>query len=138
MACRSRWVGLGGRSWRGRSWGLVGKRPLGCGPPALLGGCLQECRAATSQPVGHFFHSCPQTALPAPHVPPPCTAPVPQVFRTYNASITLDRLLAEDSPELTVDGKQAEYNRANKEVGGWGVGGWSGCVGGWLGGWVGG
>jgi hypothetical protein len=45
-----------------------------------------------------------------------CTA-VPQVFRTYNASITLDRLLAEDSGEETVDGKAAEYNRANKEVG---------------------
>lgn len=42
-----------------------------------------------------------------------------QVFRTYNASVTLDRLLAEDSGEETVDGKAAEYNRANKEVG-WG------------------
>lgn len=39
-----------------------------------------------------------------------------KVFRTYNASITLDTLLAEDSPEDTVDGKKAEYDRANKEV----------------------
>ncbi|PSC70005.1 DNA topoisomerase 1 [Micractinium conductrix] len=39
-----------------------------------------------------------------------------KVFRTYNASVTLDRLLADESLESTVDGKQAEYNRANKEV----------------------
>ena len=40
-----------------------------------------------------------------------------QVFRTYNASITLDTLLAEPSPEETVEGRKAEYDRANKEVG---------------------
>lgn len=39
-----------------------------------------------------------------------------KVFRTYNASITLDNLLADDSTEETVDGKKAEYDRANKEV----------------------
>ena len=39
-----------------------------------------------------------------------------KVFRTYNASITLDRLLADHSQEETVDGKKAEYDRANKEV----------------------
>lgn len=39
-----------------------------------------------------------------------------KVFRTYNASITLDTLLAQKSQEETVDGKKAEYDRANKEV----------------------
>ncbi|KAI7840141.1 hypothetical protein COHA_006180, partial [Chlorella ohadii] len=39
-----------------------------------------------------------------------------KVFRTYNASITLDTLLAEPSPEETVEGRKAEYDRANKEV----------------------
>lgn len=39
-----------------------------------------------------------------------------KVFRTYNASITLDRLLQEESKEETVDGRKAEYDRANKEV----------------------
>lgn len=39
-----------------------------------------------------------------------------KVFRTYNASITLDTLLAEDSTVETVEGKKAEYDRANKEV----------------------
>ncbi len=45
------------------------------------------------------------------------------MFRTYNASITLDRLLFEESFENeTVDGRVAHFNRANKEVrrpGGW-------------------
>ena len=39
-----------------------------------------------------------------------------KVFRTYNASITLDTLLSDNSTEETVDGKKAEYDRANKEV----------------------
>ena len=39
-----------------------------------------------------------------------------KVFRTYNASITLDTLLADHSIEETLDGKKAEYDRANKEV----------------------
>lgn len=39
-----------------------------------------------------------------------------KVFRTYNASITLDTLLAEDSAAETVEAKKAEYDRANKEV----------------------
>lgn len=44
-----------------------------------------------------------------------------QVFRTYNASITLDRLLTEMDatmdPDMTVDNKKALYDIANKEVG---------------------
>ena len=40
-----------------------------------------------------------------------------QVFRTYNASITLDALLHKDSNAATVDERKAEYDRANKEVG---------------------
>lgn len=52
-----------------------------------------------------------------------------KVFRTYNASITLDRLLSEmeaaakeggakggHSAAVTVEMKKAEYDRANKEV----------------------
>jgi len=42
-----------------------------------------------------------------------------KVFRTYNASITLDRLLAEmetTSKAITVEEKKADYDRANKEV----------------------
>lgn len=39
-----------------------------------------------------------------------------KVFRTYNASITLDTLLSGPSKEETVDGRKAEYDRANKEV----------------------
>lgn len=41
------------------------------------------------------------------------------MFRTYNASITLDRLLREmevKSDSVTVDQKKADYDRANKEV----------------------
>lgn len=40
-----------------------------------------------------------------------------KVFRTYNASITLDRLLWEQAPlSKTVDEKKADYDLANKEV----------------------
>jgi DNA topoisomerase-1 len=39
-----------------------------------------------------------------------------KVFRTYNASITLDTLLSDHSSEDTIDAKKAEYDRANKEV----------------------
>jgi DNA topoisomerase-1 len=42
-----------------------------------------------------------------------------KVFRTYNASITLERLLKEQEDrmkEMTVDEKKAEYDHANKEV----------------------
>jgi DNA topoisomerase-1 len=38
------------------------------------------------------------------------------VFRTYNASVTLDALLHKESTTTTVDEKKAEYDRANKEV----------------------
>lgn len=58
----------------------------------------------------HFLTAL-HTASPCPPLPFPS-----QVFRTYNASITLDTLLAEQSPEETVEGKKAEYDRANKEV----------------------
>ncbi len=41
-----------------------------------------------------------------------------KVFRTYNASITLQRELAkmENSDDMTVDEKMLFYNRANREV----------------------
>ena len=39
-----------------------------------------------------------------------------QVFRTYNASITLDALLHKESTAVSVDERKAEYDRANKEV----------------------
>lgn len=39
-----------------------------------------------------------------------------KVFRTYNASITLDRLLQSPTKSWHADGKLAEYNAANKEV----------------------
>ena len=39
-----------------------------------------------------------------------------KVFRTYNASITLDRLLFKESVSQTVEEKKADYDRANKEV----------------------
>lgn len=43
-----------------------------------------------------------------------------KVFRTYNASVTLDRLLseleAEDKPPQTVDELKVDYDKANKEV----------------------
>ena len=39
-----------------------------------------------------------------------------KVFRTYNASITLDRLLWEQSLSKTVEEKKADYDLANKEV----------------------
>ncbi len=51
-----------------------------------------------------------------------------QVFRTYNASVTLDRLLSEQEAGLadeaeddsqaspTIDSRKADYDRANKEV----------------------
>ena len=44
-----------------------------------------------------------------------------QVFRTYNASITLDRLLREQDEvrqrSMPTEEKKAEYDLANKEVG---------------------
>lgn len=40
-----------------------------------------------------------------------------KVFRTYNASITLDGLLyAEQADSETVEAKKVDYDRANKEV----------------------
>ena len=39
-----------------------------------------------------------------------------KVFRTFNASITLDRLVWEPSDSQVVDAKKADYDRANKEV----------------------
>jgi hypothetical protein len=43
-----------------------------------------------------------------------------QVFRTYNASITLDRLLIEQvairRDGMTTEEKKVEYDKANKEV----------------------
>jgi hypothetical protein len=46
----------------------------------------------------------------------------PQVFRTYNASVTLDRLLREADAArarsgggpVTIDERKADYDRANK------------------------
>lgn len=40
------------------------------------------------------------------------------MFRTYNASIVLDRLLNEESESKSVDEKRKDYDFANKEVGG--------------------
>lgn len=49
--------------------------------------------------------------------------PAEQVFRTFNASVTLDRLLHEEGaaaragdPRRTVDAKKADYEVANKEA----------------------
>jgi DNA topoisomerase I len=39
-----------------------------------------------------------------------------KVFRTYNASITLNRLLFEESNSTELVEKKADYDRANKEV----------------------
>ena len=39
-----------------------------------------------------------------------------KVFRTYNASVTLDRLLWEASSSTELVEKVADYNRANKEA----------------------
>jgi MinD superfamily P-loop ATPase len=39
-----------------------------------------------------------------------------KVFRTFNASITLDRLLFEESTSTELVEKKADYDRANKEV----------------------
>jgi hypothetical protein len=73
--------------------------------------------AELSQPAHrmHLAHTVSYGAL----VFVPCA----QVFRTYNASITLDRLLLEmeEAEEdayagKTVDAKKADYDRANKEV----------------------
>lgn len=40
-----------------------------------------------------------------------------KVFRTYNASITLDGLLHKESDADTTEEKKVDYDRANKEVG---------------------
>lgn len=49
--------------------------------------------------------------------PSPLPSAGAQVFRTYNASITLDRLLHRTTdPALDVPGKKAQYDAANKEV----------------------
>ena len=39
-----------------------------------------------------------------------------QVFRTYNASVTLDALLHKESSAASIDERKAEYDRANKEA----------------------
>lgn len=39
-----------------------------------------------------------------------------KVFRTYNASVTLDRLLWDASASTELVEKKADYDRANKEV----------------------
>lgn len=39
-----------------------------------------------------------------------------KVFRTYNASVTLNRLLFEDTDSQDVVSHKADYDRANKEV----------------------
>lgn len=39
-----------------------------------------------------------------------------KVFRTYNASVTLNRLLFEDTESQDVVSHKADYDRANKEV----------------------
>jgi DNA topoisomerase I len=39
-----------------------------------------------------------------------------KVFRTFNASVTLDRLLWEPTSSAEVVAKKADYDRANKEV----------------------
>lgn len=39
-----------------------------------------------------------------------------KVFRTYNASVTLNRLLFEDTESQEVVSHKADYDRANKEV----------------------
>jgi hypothetical protein len=39
-----------------------------------------------------------------------------KVFRTYNASVTLNRLLYEDTDSQEVVSHKADYDRANKEV----------------------
>lgn len=39
-----------------------------------------------------------------------------KVFRTYNASVTLNRLLFEDTESEDVVSHKADYDRANKEV----------------------
>ena len=39
-----------------------------------------------------------------------------KVFRTYNASVTLNRLLYEASSSVALVEKKADYDRANKEV----------------------
>lgn len=39
-----------------------------------------------------------------------------KVFRTYNASVTLDRLLSEPSQSQGLAAMQGDYHRANKEV----------------------
>ena len=39
-----------------------------------------------------------------------------KVFRTYNASITLDRELHRESTSTAVDEKKADYDCANREV----------------------
>ena len=38
------------------------------------------------------------------------------MFRTYNASIVLDQLLAKESASESVDEKKGDYDRANKEA----------------------
>lgn len=40
-----------------------------------------------------------------------------KVFRTFNASITLDKELHRESTSNTVDEKKADYDLANREVG---------------------
>lgn len=54
------------------------------------------------------------------HTPPQHVSLTSQVFRTYNASITLDKLLRDQEAlrdsAATVDERKADYDRANKEV----------------------
>ncbi len=76
-----------------------------CSPRASADSCscmVQLCRSrGSSHPVSQLNFAFHEST---------------QVFRTYNASVTLDRLLTEQAASDTVDARKADYDRANKEV----------------------
>ena len=96
--------------------GLVGGAGRGLGAGGALHWVVLLPPPPPPPPPRRLRGRARRPAPPAASHLPSYTARLPQVFRTYNASITLDTLLADDSPEPTVEGKKAEYDRANKEA----------------------
>lgn len=112
------------------------KGPGGGGEAGPLGG-LVASRAVSLRSAMHAVTALAMIGMPC--VSPSVRLSVPscclrvlmcaQVFRTYNASITLDKLLFEMEEgggvghhgepycNRTLEAKKADYDRANKEVG---------------------
>lgn len=82
-------------------------------PPCTLMSPLPACPLPWLVILQRLVLGKPSTHPPPPHSLHPTHL---QVFRTYNASIVLDRLLTGEVDSESVEAKKAAYDTANKEV----------------------